>query len=104
MIATTTRTGRDGETGLHDRVVPDSGEEQDVAEEHGEEPGGVHDGGGVGDDERAAVEQGGVDHWVVVVQGAVREHGAGDERYRERAEDAPIGPAPRRAFRDGEHQ
>ncbi len=58
----------------------------------------------VGDDERAALEQGGVDDGVIVVQGAMSEHGAGHERHGEGGEDAPIGPAPRRPFGDGEHE
>ena len=47
------RPGGDREAGPHDRVVPHPGQEQDVAEQHGEEPGGVDERRQVGGDERA---------------------------------------------------
>ena len=45
--------GGHGQAGPQDRVVPDAGEEEDVAQQHGEEAHGVEHGGGVGHAERA---------------------------------------------------
>jgi hypothetical protein len=92
------RTGRDGKPCRHDRVVPDAREEEDVAEQHCEEAGGVHDGGGVGDDECSLAEQVGVDHRSRVMHRTVDKRGAGQQRDTERAEDAGVRPSPGRTL------
>ena len=69
------RSRGDGQAGPQDRVVPDAGQEQDVAQQHGEEAHGVKNGGGVSHAERAGAEQGQVEHRLGVARRAAQEGG-----------------------------
>ena len=84
--------------------MPHPGEEQDVAEEHGEEPHGVEQRGRVRHAEGPSREQRQVQHRGGVMPAAVQEGCPHDDRGHQADHHPSARPTPRRPFRDGQDQ
>ena len=96
------RPGQGCGAGLEDRVAPDPGEEEDVAEDQREEGGGEEQGAEVADAEGAVPEQRRLDYRARV-PGAAHDHAAQQRRRcREGAKRRGRGPTPIVALDDGE--
>ena len=84
--------------------MPHPGQEEDVAEQHGEEAHGVDERGHVGHGERAVPEQVEVEHRLGMAGAAHHEdRPAGRPRRHERPDDGRAPPSPRRPLGDAQH-
>ena len=92
------RPGGDHEPGPQDRLVPDPGEEEDAAEDHGAEAGEEDQRADVGQGDGPVADDRRLDDRVGVTAGAHDQERAGHHGQPEGAQDGGAGPAPVRSL------